>query len=145
MSIDTMESRNPGFLAQLKGTLTKICYKFTTVFKDHYSDLICAHIHQYSHDESSLEAKKALEAHARKNGIGIKHYYTENGRFADMTFIAHAESRNQTISCCASNAHHQMEELIRLQGIFLKGPKCNCYTQYRHLQQLRQFTYGRMH
>ena len=37
VSVDQLESPTPGFIAQLKGTLTKQCYKYATVFIDQYS------------------------------------------------------------------------------------------------------------
>ena len=39
VSVDQLESPTPGFIAQLKGILTKQCYKYTTVFIDQYSQL----------------------------------------------------------------------------------------------------------
>ena len=35
VSVDTMESRTPGFASQLKWMITKRRYKFATMFKDH--------------------------------------------------------------------------------------------------------------
>ena len=35
VSVYTVEFRTPGFVAQLKGMLTKRRYKFATMFKDH--------------------------------------------------------------------------------------------------------------
>ena len=37
VSVDQLESPTPGFIAQLKGTLTKQRYKYATVFVDQYS------------------------------------------------------------------------------------------------------------
>ena len=37
VSVDQLESPTPGFIAQLKGTLTKQHYKYATVFVDQYS------------------------------------------------------------------------------------------------------------
>ena len=37
VSVDQLESPMPGFIAQLKGTLTKQRYKYATVFVDQYS------------------------------------------------------------------------------------------------------------
>ena len=39
VSVDQLESPTPGFIAQLKGILTKQCYKYATVFVDQYSRL----------------------------------------------------------------------------------------------------------
>ena len=37
VSVDQLESPMPGFIAQLKGTLTKQCYRYATAFVDQYS------------------------------------------------------------------------------------------------------------
>jgi hypothetical protein len=39
VSVNLMVSMQVGFIAQLKGTLTKKCYTAATVFVDHYSRL----------------------------------------------------------------------------------------------------------
>ncbi len=39
VSVDQLVSMQVGFIAQLKGTLTKKCYTAATVFVDHYSRL----------------------------------------------------------------------------------------------------------
>ena len=107
VSIDTMEPRTPGFTAQLKGLPTKRHYKCATKFKDDYSDLICAHLRQSNDGESVIEVKKAVKCYARNPDVDVKHCHVDNGRFADKAFIAHVESKNQTISYFSSCAHHQ--------------------------------------
>jgi hypothetical protein len=39
VSVDQLESTTPGLIAQLKGTPTKLRYRYVTVFVDHYSGL----------------------------------------------------------------------------------------------------------
>ena len=39
VSVDQLESPTPGFIAQLKGILTKQRYRYTTIFVDQYSCL----------------------------------------------------------------------------------------------------------
>ena len=106
MPIDAMESRTPWFVARLKALRTKRRHKHATVFKDHYSDLAHAHVHQSNDGESIAEAKKAFEAHYRKNNVDAKHYHSDNERFADNASMSHVESKNQIISYRASHAHH---------------------------------------
>ena len=107
ISVDTMESRTPGFIAQLKGRLTKRRYKHATGFKDHYSDLVYIHLHAENDGESITQAKTAFEAYASKHNVKVKHYHADNGRFADNKFISSVKERGQTISFCATYAHHQ--------------------------------------
>ena len=44
MSVDQLESTSPGFIAQLKGTLTQQRYKYATVFVHQYSRYTFVHL-----------------------------------------------------------------------------------------------------
>ena len=46
VSIDQMESSLPGFMAQMKGQLTKHRYNYDTIFVDHYSRLKYVHLQE---------------------------------------------------------------------------------------------------
>jgi hypothetical protein len=46
VSVDQLESSTPGFVAQLKGILTKISYTCATVFVDHFYRLGYVHMKQ---------------------------------------------------------------------------------------------------
>ena len=70
--VDTMESRTPGFIAQLKGKLTKWRCKCEIVFKDHYSDLTYMNLHGCNNSESIVNTKKEFEAFSIKQGVRIK-------------------------------------------------------------------------
>ena len=55
----------------------------------------------------TLQAKQAYEKFASKQGIRIKCYHCDNGRFADNAFRQHAEQQQQTLTFCSINAHFQ--------------------------------------
>ena len=57
--------------------------------------------------EETLLAKKAFEAHCCNNGVKVKHYHGDNGRFADNMWLKDVEEQGQTISYCGVNAHYQ--------------------------------------
>ena len=107
VSVDQMESTEQGFIAQLKGKLTKRRYKNATIFVDHYSDLSYVHLQSSLDSNETLQAKNAFEAYARKMGVQILHYHADNGRFADKLFINDVENNGQTISYCGVGAHFQ--------------------------------------
>ena len=87
ISVDQLQSSTTGFIAQLKGKLTRRRYKCATVFVDHYSYLTYIHHHDRLTSEETVEAKKAFESYARNYGVKIQNYHCDNGRFADNTFI----------------------------------------------------------
>ncbi len=55
----------------------------------------------------TVDAKRAFERFAAENGVRIKHYHCNNGRFADTFFCAACNSQNQKLTFCGVNAHFQ--------------------------------------
>jgi hypothetical protein len=60
------------------------------------------------HPSKTLKAKRAFELYARDRGIKIRHYYADNGRFADNTWKNALSEENQGIAYCGVNAHWQI-------------------------------------
>lgn len=108
VSIDQLESRTPGLIAQMKGQPTKSRYHFATIFVDHYSDLSFVFLQKEQSSEETLKAKRTFEAYAAIHGVTIQHYHADNGRFADKMFVEDVEhTKGQSISYCGVNAHFQ--------------------------------------
>jgi hypothetical protein len=107
ISVDQMESSCLGFVAQLKGRLTKRRYKYATVFIDHFSRYKYVHLQSSLTSEETLQAKVAFEAHSRSLGIQILNYHADNGRFVDNAWTNDIRSKGQTTSLCGVNAHWQ--------------------------------------
>ena len=106
ISVDQLESSTPGFIAQLKGNLTKHRYKAATIFVDHKSGLGYVHLQQSTTGHETLQAKEAFEAYAAKHGVKVRHYHGDNGRFAENLFMGSILEKGQTISFCGVGAHH---------------------------------------
>ena len=107
ISVDQMESSMPGFMAQMKGRLTRRRYNYATIFVYHRSRLKYVHLQESITSEQMVEAKSAFETNASKYGVTIKHYHVDNGRFADNLFIKSVSDQHQTITFCGVNAHFQ--------------------------------------
>ena len=107
VSVDQLESPVQGFIAQLKGKLTKRRYGAATIFVDHASRLSYVHLQSRVTAEETVEAKKAFEAYARSHGVIVKHYHADNGRFAENLFMSAVAESGQTISFCGVSAHFQ--------------------------------------
>jgi hypothetical protein len=104
-----MESRLPGFLAQMKGKLTTKRYVASIIFVDHFSKFLhVEHITDMT-SESTVLACKAFEAKAADMGVTIRRYHCDNGRFADNHFKRHCRTSipQISVSYCGVNAHHQ--------------------------------------
>ncbi len=90
VSIDHLQSTEPGFYGQAKEWLTKTFYKNVTIFVDHYSRLQFVYLMPLNLTSSkTLDAKHAFKCFAAKHGIKIMHYRcnNDNGHFADSVFF----------------------------------------------------------
>ena len=107
VSVDQLESTTPGFIAQLKGTLTQQRYKYATVFVDQFSRYTFVYLQKRITSQETVMAKHAFERSAEQRGVKITHYHTDNGRFADNAFIQDCQANRQSLSYCGVNAHFQ--------------------------------------
>ena len=107
VSVDQLESPTPGFIAQLKGTLTKQRYKYATVFVDQYSRLSYVHLQRTSTSNETVQAKITFNRYTQERGMEIRHYHVDNGRFADKGFIKSCKLNNQRLTYCGVNTHFQ--------------------------------------
>ena len=86
ISFDMMESRLPGFIAQLKGKLTTTRYVGAVVFVDYFSKYVHVKLIRDFSSKSTVDACAAFEAKAADMGVTIKHYHCDNGRFVHNAF-----------------------------------------------------------
>jgi hypothetical protein len=108
VSVDQMESSTAGFIGQLKGAiLTRLRYKYATIFVDSFSDYTYVHLHTKITSEETVKEKIAFELHAKTFGIQVQQYHADNGRFQDTAFCAHCEQKGQKLTFCGVNAHFQ--------------------------------------
>eukprot|EP00957_Ditylum_brightwellii_P013556 1022358-Ditylum_brightwellii.AAC.1 len=103
-----MESTVPEFfVAQLKGRLTIKRYTSATMSVDHYSRLTYVHLQHDLSSKHTLDAKRAFEIWSANMGVKIEYYHTDNGCFADKTFMQDCEKNRQLLAFCAVNSHWQ--------------------------------------
>jgi hypothetical protein len=105
--VDQMTLMEVGFYAQLKGKLTKKCYKCATVFVDHYSCLQFVHLQLDNKPNKTPAAKLAFEQYATEHGVKILHYHCNNGRFHDNAFQQACHDAREQLTFCWVNAHFQ--------------------------------------
>ena len=97
ISVDQLESRTPGLIAQVKGWLTKKRYQAATIFVDHYSSLPYVFLQKSTNAEDTLAAKISFERYAERHGVKVQ---ADNGRFVEMTFMQAIKDAGQTITFC---------------------------------------------
>jgi hypothetical protein len=85
ISVDQLESRTPGLIAQVKGWLTKKRYQAATIFVDHYSSLSYVFLQKSTNAEETLAAKISFERYAERHGVKVRAYQADNRRFAETT------------------------------------------------------------
>jgi hypothetical protein len=103
-----MQSTEPGFYGQAKGTLTKTRYRNATIFVDHFSRLKFVYLMTSNLTlAETVNAKHAFEQFAAEHDIQIDHYHCNNGCFADSMFHEACEAQRQKLTFCGVNAHFQ--------------------------------------
>jgi hypothetical protein len=107
VSVDQLESSTVGFIAQTKGKLTTMRYKFATIFVDHFSNLSFVYLQKRLTSLETVQAKVAFEHYCRLHGVKVLHYHADNGRFADLGFVEHCKKNGQGLTYCGVNAHFQ--------------------------------------
>jgi hypothetical protein len=107
VSVDQLESSTTGFIAQLKGNLTRRRYRVATAFVDHFSGLSYVHPQTSTNAKETLEAKAAFERYCESFGVQVRHYQCDNGIFAGNEFRAACDAQQQGLSFCGVNAHFQ--------------------------------------
>ena len=63
------------------------------------------HLQQQSKSDKTVQAKSAFEKYICSQGIQIKHYHADNGRFADNALLKSFNKEVQTLSLCVVNSH----------------------------------------
>jgi hypothetical protein len=127
VAVDQMESSTAGFIGQLRGAmLTKLRYKYATVFVDMFSDYTYVYLHAKITSEETVKAKKAFEAHADSFGVKIKQNHADNGRFQDVAFKAHCEEQRQALTFCAVTLIFKTGEQNERLEIYKMGQEHRC-------------------
>ena len=73
---------------QISGYLTNRRIQGATIYSDHYSDFIYVHLMESMSGEETLQSKRAYERVAAANGVHVKRYHSDNGRFGEKSFRA---------------------------------------------------------
>ena len=107
VSVDQMASTEVRFFAQMKGKLTKRCYRCATILVDHCSRLRFVHLQIDDSSTETLAAKRAFKTFAAEHGVRIQHYHCNNGHFYDNAFKQAYHDARQQLTFCVVNAHSQ--------------------------------------
>ena len=102
-----IESPQVGFIAHIKGRITKNRFRYATVFVDHFSDLKYVHCMYEMTSEETIYAKKCFERYAAGVNSEVEHYHCDNIHFSSNTFFHRCEGMVQGITYCGVNAHFQ--------------------------------------
>ena len=130
ISVDMLQSPQPGFIAQITGILTKHRYNYATVYVDNFSGFSYLHLQKTASLDETLQGKKSFEMMAAQHGVQIHSYHADNGVFRANGWINDCHNKNQTLTFAGVNAHHQngkaerrirlLQELTRTQMIHLQ-------------------------
>ena len=107
VSTDQLVSSQGGLIPQRTGKLMNARYVGATIFVDHYSDYVYAHLMRDLTSEATLEANNAWEQLSRTHAVRIQRYRPDNGRYSDPMFLQDIKDNAQQITFCGVGAHHQ--------------------------------------
>jgi hypothetical protein len=116
VSVDQMISTVPGLIAQMKGIPTRSRYKIATIFVDHASYYTFVHFQTAATSLETVQSKHEFKRHSASAGVTIKRYHCDNGRFVDNMWTKDMKLKNQVLTLCGVDAHHQngkVEKRIR--------------------------------
>ena len=102
----------PGIIPKISRDLTQDRILCATCFYDTFSRYSYSYLQQSTTGDETLSTKEAFEREAHLNRNVIRHYRTDNGRFAEKSFRDHVDKCVQTIDFCGVNAH-RMNGLIK--------------------------------
>ena len=73
--VDMLDFPHVGFIAHMKGQITKKRYRYATVFVDHLLDLKYVHYMSKITLEETIYAKKSFGRHAAGLNVRVEHYH----------------------------------------------------------------------
>ena len=91
----------------MSGFLTNKRLWGAITFVNHVSDYLYVHLMRDLSLNETLLAKSSMEKVMAQTGQTVKHYHTDNGRFADNSFIDAVNGKDQKITFCGVGVHHQ--------------------------------------
>ena len=102
-----MISTQPGLIPQEKGNLTQARIWACTVFMDYYTGYVSVALMRDLTAESTLAAKKEFDHLCAVQGVKVKHYNADNGRFAEPAWINECKSCKKDLTFFGVGAHNQ--------------------------------------
>jgi len=73
----------------------------------HYSRLSYVQVQRDQTSEELMKSKMSFKNYAKAHGVQVRNYHADNGRFADNVFINDVKHKNQGMTYCGVNSHHQ--------------------------------------
>jgi hypothetical protein len=98
--------------------LTRQRYTVSTIFVDHFSRLSYVHLQRSTSADDTLQAKRPFEASAKTQGVVVKHYHADDGRFIQMaSFCDHFKNGNNQCLSQDSKPTSITQRLLLRHGI----------------------------
>ena len=95
ISVDQMNSSDPGLVAQMTGNPTRERYQVATIFVDKATGFSQVYPQKSTSAQETIESKRQFEIYSRNNGVEIKSYRSDNGIFATKEWKQECNNNNQ--------------------------------------------------
>jgi hypothetical protein len=105
--VDHMECSQPGLIGQTSGILMNDSYNCATIFCDGQTGKGYVHLQSSTDAKQTMNAKIEFERLCERYGVRVRSYHSDNGRFAERTFVTAVKNAGQDITHCGVGAHHQ--------------------------------------
>lgn len=106
VSVDQLQFIAPGLIAQQRGTPTRPRYYVATIFVYHATDFTYVVLEKNTTSEETVRAKAEFESKAKKYGVPVKYFHSDNVIFGASVWVADAKRQDQTQNYCRLNEHH---------------------------------------
>ena len=97
----------PGLIGQTSGFLMNENYCCATIFCDGHTGKGYVHLQSSTDAKQTLNAKIEFERLCERYGVRVQAYHSDNGRFAEKTFVTAVKNAGQDITQCGVGVHHQ--------------------------------------
>jgi hypothetical protein len=105
VSVDPLESSEPGYVDVFSGKPTTATYHAASLYTDHASRFMFLKCHYSTGGTEAVDGKCRFKQLASSFGIKVKAYHGNNGIMAKREYLQNIEENQQTISLAGVNNH----------------------------------------
>jgi hypothetical protein len=107
VSADQFGAGAPGIVPTIKGSPTKLSYKYCNFWVDNYSRLIYVTMHATKDQRDLMQSKTNFETFCKHHGVSVHAIRADNGIYASQSFRTSCSDQTQQLTYCGIGSHWQ--------------------------------------